>query len=85
MCQCDSVGRRESHQAAALVARARPLQDRDARLDLFRQADRVLVAEQTWVVPVLYDAFSMLHRPNVEGLWAHAMGPAPLDEVIVKR
>jgi oligopeptide transport system substrate-binding protein len=72
-------------EVTALVARARPLQDRDARLELFREADRILVAEQTWLVPVLYDEFSVLCRPNVEGLWAHAMGLAPLDEVIVRR
>jgi ABC-type transport system substrate-binding protein len=72
-------------EATALVARARASHDRDARLESFRQADRVLVAEQTWVVPVLYDQFAVLHRNNVEGLWAHPLGMAPLDEVIVRR
>jgi hypothetical protein len=69
----------------ALVARARASHDRDARLELFRRADRALVAEQTWIVPVLYDQFAVLHRTNVEGLWTHALGMAPLDEVIVRR
>jgi oligopeptide transport system substrate-binding protein len=69
----------------ALVARARASHDRDARLELFRQADRALVAEHTWIVPVLYDQFAVLHRTNVEGLWTHALGLAPLDDVVVHR
>ena len=40
-------------EVTALVERARASQDRDARLELFREADRVLVAEQIWIVPVL--------------------------------
>ena len=68
-----------------LVARARASHDRDARLELFRQADRILVAEQAWVVPVIYDGFALVHRPNVEGFWANPMGMSPLDEVIVRR
>ena len=57
----------------------------DARLELLRQADRVLVAEQNWVVPVLYDGFAVLHRRNLEGLWSNPMGMSPLDEVVVDR
>ena len=72
-------------EVTALVARARAVHDRDERLDLFRQADRILVSEETWLVPSAYDHFDLLHRPNVEGIWAHALGMAPLDEVIVRR
>jgi oligopeptide transport system substrate-binding protein len=72
-------------EVRALVARARASHDRDARLELFRQADRMLVAEQTWVVPVFYDQFAVLHRKHVSGMWTHALGMAPLDDVIVRR
>ena len=72
-------------EVTSLVARARASHDRDARLELFRQADRMLVAEQAWVVPVIYDGFAVLHRPNVEGFWANPMGMAPFDEVVVHR
>ncbi|MFL6006988.1 MAG: ABC transporter substrate-binding protein [Gaiellaceae bacterium] len=72
-------------EVTALVARARASHDRDARLELFREADRILVAEQTWVVPVLYDGFAVLHRRNLEGLWSNPMGMAPLDGVFVDR
>ena len=72
-------------EVTSLVARARASRDRDARLELFRQADRLLVAEQTWIVPVIYDAFAVLHRNNLEGFWPTPMGMSPLDEVVVHR
>ena len=72
-------------EVTALVARARAVHDRDDRLALFRRADRILVSEQNWLVPVLYDHFVLLHRPSIEGIWAHELSMAPLDEVIVRR
>jgi ABC-type transport system substrate-binding protein/class 3 adenylate cyclase len=72
-------------EVTSLVARARALQERDARLELFREADRLLVAEQTWIVPVIYDPFAVLHRHNVKGFWPAPMGMSPLDDVVVDR
>jgi ABC-type transport system substrate-binding protein len=72
-------------EVSTLVARARASQDRDARLDLFREADRLLVAEQTWIVPVIYDAFAVLHRNDVKGFWPTPMGMSSLDDVVVDR
>jgi oligopeptide transport system substrate-binding protein len=72
-------------EVSTLVARARASQDRDARLELFREADRMLVAEQTWIVPVIYDAFAVLHRNNVKGFWSNPMGMSSLGDVVVDR
>jgi ABC-type transport system substrate-binding protein/class 3 adenylate cyclase len=72
-------------EAISLVEQTRGLRDRDARLELFRAADRRLVAETARVVPTTYDTWNALHRPYVHGLWAHPMGLAPLDDVVVRR
>jgi hypothetical protein len=34
---------------------------------------------------VFYDQFAVLHRANVDGIWAHAIDIAPLDDVLVRR
>jgi oligopeptide transport system substrate-binding protein len=72
-------------EVTATVARARASHDRDARLELFREADRMLVAEQTWIVPVVYDGFAVVHRRHVEGFWPNPLGMAPLDRIVVHR
>jgi hypothetical protein len=37
------------------------------------------------VVPTIYDSWFVVHRPHLEGMWTHAMGIGPLDEVTVRR
>jgi ABC-type transport system substrate-binding protein/class 3 adenylate cyclase len=69
----------------SLLERARTLRSRDVRLQLYRDADRKLVAEQVWMVPVSYGNWHLLHRPWVSGLWAHPIGMGPLDDVVVRR
>ena len=68
-----------------LLARARASRDRDARLDLYRAADRILVADETWIVPTVYDYWNIAHRPTVHGIWAHSLTVGQLDDVIVDR
>jgi oligopeptide transport system substrate-binding protein len=81
----------ESHQVgydddlARLLRRARSLRSRDDRLGLYREADRRLVAEQTWVVPTIYVKWYLLHRPWLHGLWTSPLGMSTLDEVVVRR
>jgi ABC-type transport system substrate-binding protein/class 3 adenylate cyclase len=71
-------------ERARLISRARSLRSRDERLQLYRDADRLLVAEHTWVVPTTYDHALLLHRPWVQGLWASPIGISTLDEVVVR-
>jgi ABC-type transport system substrate-binding protein/class 3 adenylate cyclase len=68
-----------------LLDRARTLRSRDTRLQLYREADHRLVAEQVWMVPVSYGNWHLLHRPWVEGLWTHPLGMGPLDDVVVSK
>jgi oligopeptide transport system substrate-binding protein len=72
-------------ELSRLLEQARSLRARDERLELYREVDRRLVAETVRVVPTMYDSWFVIHRPHVEGIWTHAMGIGPLDEVIVRR
>jgi ABC-type transport system substrate-binding protein len=72
-------------ELSRLLEQARSLRARDERLDLYRKADRRLVAESVSVVPTIYDSWFVVHRPHLEGMWTHAMGIGPLDEVTVHR
>jgi ABC-type transport system substrate-binding protein/class 3 adenylate cyclase len=72
-------------ELSALLEQARSVRSRDARLELYRRIDRRLVAECAWVVPTIYGASHLLHRPHVEGIWAHDKGIGVLDEVVVRR
>jgi ABC-type transport system substrate-binding protein len=72
-------------EMSRLLEEARSLRSRDERLDLYRKADRRLVAESVRVVPMIYDTWYVVHRPHVEGMWAHPMGIGPLDDVVVHR
>ena len=72
-------------ELSALLEQARSARSRDARLELYRRIHRRLVAECAWVVPVVYGASHLLHRPQVEGIWAHDGGIGVLHEVVVRR
>jgi ABC-type transport system substrate-binding protein/class 3 adenylate cyclase len=72
-------------ELSRLLEQARSLRARDERLDLYREADRRLVAESVSVVPTIYDSWFVVHRPHVNGMWTHPMGIGPLDEVTVRR
>lgn len=68
---------------AQLLAHARSSQSRDERLRLYRDLDRRLVAEGVWLIPIAYDAWQILRRPWVEGLWGTPLGLGALDDVVV--
>jgi ABC-type transport system substrate-binding protein/class 3 adenylate cyclase len=68
-----------------LLNRARASRDQDARLALYGQIDRLLVAEWCVLVPVAYSRTALLRRPWVHGLWANALTPLRLDAVMVER
>ena len=72
-------------ELSSLLDRARLLRSRDERLELYRNADKRLVAELTWVFPTVYDKWRVLHRPWVEGIWACPLGMGALNDVVVRR
>jgi ABC-type oligopeptide transport system substrate-binding subunit len=67
------------------IADARSARSKDERLRLYREADRRLVAEGVFAVPVYYDAWHLVHRPWLEGLWATPTQLGSLEQVVVRR
>ncbi|MDQ3889059.1 MAG: ABC transporter substrate-binding protein [Actinomycetota bacterium] len=68
-----------------LLQRARFLTDRDERMRLYHEVDRVWVAEHAAILPVAYPRMMLLRRPWIEGLWANPLSRPQLDQVEVRR
>jgi hypothetical protein len=66
-----------------LVVRARTETDRNERLRLYREIDRIVVAEHASIVPVSYRRTVTLRRSWVSGYWADGYFDSALDEVVV--
>jgi ABC-type oligopeptide transport system substrate-binding subunit/class 3 adenylate cyclase len=66
-----------------LIELARHAETGAARLDLFRQADRMAVAEQAAVIPLVYGRSMAFARPGVEGWWEFAKSSASLADLTV--
>jgi len=71
-------------ELSRLLERGRSSQSRDERLELYREIDRRVVADQTWLVPTMYDTWLLFRRPWVEGLWGTPMGLGTLGDVVVR-
>jgi ABC-type transport system substrate-binding protein/class 3 adenylate cyclase len=69
----------------ALIDRARSLPDQDKRMRLFREIERLWIAERAAIVPIGYMREAVVRRPWVEGLWATPFSKASLDEIVVRR
>jgi ABC-type transport system substrate-binding protein/class 3 adenylate cyclase len=74
-------------EISALLGEARARSDQDERMALFREIDRLLVAERCALLPTTYGASVLLCRPWVHGLRSSPLlGPmTPLDQVVVRR
>jgi oligopeptide transport system substrate-binding protein len=74
-------------EITALLGQARARSDQDERMRLFREVDRLLVAERCALLPTMYPADVLLRRPWVHGLRSSPLlGPmTPLDQVVVQR
>ena len=66
-----------------LIEQARHAETGAKRLDLFRQADRMAVAEQVAVIPVVYGRSMAFVRPGVEGWWEFGKSSASLADLVV--
>jgi ABC-type transport system substrate-binding protein/class 3 adenylate cyclase len=73
-------------EITALLDRARALRDQDERMRLFREVDRLLVAERCALLPMTYGAVVVLRRPWVHGLRSTPLNApsTPLDQVVVR-
>jgi oligopeptide transport system substrate-binding protein len=67
------------------LTRARSVPDQDERMRLYRDAERLLIAERAAFVPVAYLREAVVRQPWIEGLWATPLSKASLDEVLVRR
>jgi oligopeptide transport system substrate-binding protein len=68
-----------------LLDRARSALDQGVRMRLYREVERLWIAERAAVIPVAYLRDAVVRRPWVEGLWATPLSKGPLDEVVVRR
>ena len=67
-----------------LIKRAHSLISKDERLELYRQADRRLVAEQAWLVPAYHRLIHLVHRPWLEGAWTSPVTVSPLNDIVTR-
>jgi ABC-type transport system substrate-binding protein len=74
---------RDDETDAALAA-ARASRDRDERLRLYREFERLWIGEHAAIVPVSYLRQVVLRRPNLHGVLPNPMGAFHLEQVIVE-
>jgi ABC-type transport system substrate-binding protein/class 3 adenylate cyclase len=67
----------------AVLARARVSRDRDERLRLYREFERVWIGQRAALVPISYSRQLVLRRPNVQGLRLNPMGAFHLEQVVI--
>jgi ABC-type transport system substrate-binding protein/class 3 adenylate cyclase len=68
----------------AVLVRARASRDRDERLRLYREFERIWIGQRASLVPVSYARQLVLRRPNVQGLRLNPMGAFHLEQVVVE-
>ena len=71
------LGMTEATLCAAL------LHDKDERLRLYREFERIWIGEQAAVVPLIYNDRLLWRRPWLEGLWVNAIARGTFAEAIV--
>ena len=70
---------------AEMVAEARSLRNQAERMRRYNEIDRILVAEQAAILPLLYGRHLVVRRPWIENLWANPMSGVHLDQVVTQR
>ena len=68
----------------AVLAQARASRDRDERLRLYREFERVWIGERAAIAPISYARQLVLRRPNLHGLRLNPMGAFHLEQVVVE-
>ena len=61
----------------SVLASARASRDRDERLRLYREFERIWIGQRAALVPISYARQLVLRRPNVQGLQAEPDGRVP--------
>jgi ABC-type transport system substrate-binding protein/class 3 adenylate cyclase len=68
-----------------LLATAERTWDRDERLGLFQQLDRLWLSEQVAIVPLCYSELVTVRRPWVSGFWTSPLFPGHLTDIEIRR
>ena len=68
-----------------LLARATAVRDRDERLRMCREFERIWIGEQAAVVPLAYRDLTLWRRPWVTGMWENATATSTFADAIVER
>jgi oligopeptide transport system substrate-binding protein len=83
--QCISGKQEDRKEYDAIVSRAAVTNQRTERMRLYRQADRMLVAEQARLVPVTYGEYgSILIKPWVKNYHINATGIELTQEIVIE-
>lgn len=67
-----------------LLERGRSVRSRDERLRLYREADRLWVAERAAVIPLAYGRDVNFGRPWIDGFWKNAVSGATYADLVVR-
>jgi ABC-type transport system substrate-binding protein len=68
----------------ATLAQARASRDRDMRLRLYRDFERLWIGRRAALVPISYARQLVLRRPHVSGLRLNPMGAFHLEQVVIE-
>ena len=67
-----------------MLEEARQLRDRERRLALYQEIDRINVQELAVLVPLTYPRSTLLQRPWVSGVWANPISAVRLAEAVLE-
>jgi ABC-type transport system substrate-binding protein/class 3 adenylate cyclase len=68
----------------AILAQARASRDRDERLRLYREFERIWIGQRAAIVPISYDRQLVVRRPSVHGLRLNPLGAFHLEQVVIE-
>ncbi len=68
-----------------LLRRAHSLSDRDQRLRVYREFERIWIGERAAVVPIAYGDAMLWTRPWVTGIWVNAAEISTFAHAVVRR
>jgi ABC-type transport system substrate-binding protein/class 3 adenylate cyclase len=72
-------------EIVGLLERARSVSVQDERIGLYREVERLWIAERAAIIPIGYLRETVVRRPWVEGLWVTPLSMGPLDGVVIRR
>ena len=78
-----NAGRYSNPDFDALIEQARRARTDRERLEFFHQADRLAVADQVALIPLVYGRSTAFVQPNVHGWWEFAKSSAAYADLVI--